>query len=79
MEEFADRLCNPRGRGLMCAFDLRPGVEREALLAACLERQLIIAPTGANGIRFRPALNVSATDIDEGLNRLRDALTASTG
>jgi L-lysine 6-transaminase len=67
---------NPRGRGLMCAFDLRPGVSRQALLAACLDRRLILAPTGRHGVRFRPALNVTAREIDTGLERLCDALRA---
>ncbi len=61
----------------MCAFDLRPGFSRANLLEACFQRQLIIAPTGAAGVRFRPALNVSALEIDEGLNRLREALRAT--
>jgi L-lysine 6-transaminase len=74
--EFEAVVHNPRGRGLMCAFDLAPGVSREALLASCLDRRLILAPTGRSGVRFRPALNVAAREIDEGLERLRDALRA---
>jgi L-lysine 6-transaminase len=74
--ELPSAVVNPRGRGLMCAFDLAGGLSRPELLAACLERELIVAPTGARGIRFRPALNVGEREIDAGLDRIGDALHA---
>jgi len=61
----------------MCAFDVRSADLRAQILDCAFERQLLIAPTGAAGIRFRPALNVGDHEIDEGLNRLHDALRAA--
>jgi L-lysine 6-transaminase len=72
--EFPNLVQNARGRGLMCAFDLPEAVARDRLLEATFERELLIVPTGPTGVRFRPSLNITDVELDEGLNRLRDAL-----
>ncbi len=74
--EFA-AVSNPRGRGLMVAFDLTTPEMRGKVAAAALERELIVVGTGTRGIRFRPALNITAAELDEGLGRLREALRAA--
>ena len=65
-EEFA---CadNPRGRGLMCAFDLPDGEMRDQIRRACYDRGLIILGCGERSLRFRPALTATRELIDEGL------------
>jgi len=72
--EFPNMVQNARGRGLMCAFDLPEAMVRNRLLEATFERELIIVPTGPTGVRFRPSLAFTDQELDEGLNRLRDAL-----
>jgi L-lysine 6-transaminase len=64
----------PRGRGLMCAFDLPDPQTRNALRRACYERQMLVLNSGERSIRFRPMLDVDPADIDRGIEILDDAL-----
>ncbi len=73
-QEFGSIMHNARGRGLMCAFDLLDTTTRDQLLEATFEREVLIIPTGPTGVRFRPSLAITDAEMDEGLNRLRDAL-----
>ncbi len=56
-----------RGRGLMCAFDLASADLRQRVIDRCHENGLLMLKSGPQGIRFRPALNVTASEIEEGL------------
>lgn len=73
-QEFSAIMMNARGRGLMCAFDLLDKTTRDQLLEAAFDRELMIIPTGPTGVRFRPSLALTDAELDEGLNRLRDAM-----
>jgi L-lysine 6-transaminase len=73
-EEFEDTVTKPRGRGLILAFDLPTKELRNAFVDACYDAGVIVLPCGPRSVRFRPALNVTPDDVDEGLNRLRSAL-----
>lgn len=64
----------PRGRGLMCAFDLPDGPRRDAFKKACQERFLIMLGCGERSIRFRPVLNIDTCDLDRGLAIVDEAL-----
>ncbi|MBU0640381.1 MAG: L-lysine 6-transaminase [Planctomycetes bacterium] len=64
----------PRGRGLLCAFDLPSGEIRDAVRKACFERKLLILGCGVRSIRFRPVLDVECEDIDRALAILDDIL-----
>jgi len=66
----------PRGRGLMCAFDLPDTETRDRLKDACRERRMLVLPCGVRSIRFRPMLDVATDDIDRGLEILDDALAS---
>jgi L-lysine 6-transaminase len=69
-------LCsNARGRGLMCAFDLASGRIRDAAVAGLLDEHVIVVACGEQSIRFRPALNVTATELGVGLAALDRVLT----
>ncbi|HET9444016.1 MAG TPA: aminotransferase class III-fold pyridoxal phosphate-dependent enzyme, partial [Acidimicrobiales bacterium] len=59
-------VANARGRGLMCAIDL-PGREvRDAVLADLRTTEGILAlACGPASIRFRPALTISAGQVDQ--------------
>jgi L-lysine 6-transaminase len=57
-----------RGRGLMCAFTLPSAELRNALIAGLREdEQVLVLGCGASSVRFRPALTVSADELDRGL------------
>src|SRR6266498_4038246 len=57
-----------RGRGLMCAFTLPSAELRDALITGlCEDEQVLVLGCGASSVRFRPALTVSADELDRGL------------
>jgi L-lysine 6-transaminase len=65
---------NPRGRGLFAAFDVVNADVRTALRKKCMEKGLILLPSGERSIRFRPPLNVTVPEIDEGLSIITGAV-----
>lgn len=68
---------NVRGRGLFVAFDLPDKEVRDRTLSACLDNGLIALASGASAIRFRPALNLSREEADEGVRKLRRAVQSA--
>lgn len=77
--EFPGVVTNVRGRGLFIALDLPDKVMRDRALAAGLEHGLIALASGASAIRFRPALNLSREEADEGVRKLRRAIASARG
>jgi L-lysine 6-transaminase len=75
--EFTGLVSNVRGRGLFIAFDLPDKALRDRTLAACLDHGLIGLASGASAIRFRPSLALSKEEADEGVAKLRGALTSA--
>jgi L-lysine 6-transaminase len=69
-----DHLSNARGVGLYCAFDTTSGEARGKLLAAAFERGLMAIGSGDRTVRFRPALIVQKSEIDEALQIFDEAL-----
>jgi 4-aminobutyrate aminotransferase len=69
-------IVNPRGLGLMCAFDLKTKEIRDHLHARLLERGLVTLGTGHSGIRLIPPLIVTKSEIDEAMEVIADALEA---
>ncbi|MCD6327128.1 L-lysine 6-transaminase [bacterium] len=69
-----DLLKNARGKGLMCAFDMANVELRDKIFSKAYENGLMILKTGARGIRFRPALNITAATIDLALSKLEDSI-----
>lgn len=72
--EFPSLLSNARGVGLFAAFDLATPDLRTKVRTDAYEHGLIILPSGERSIRFRPPLNVSKGEIDEGIGIIREAL-----
>ena len=70
---------NARGKGLMCAFDLRDGSLRDTVIANAYEDGMVIIGCGPNSIRFRPALIATKENIAEGLDKLRKSVKKSIG
>ena len=61
-------LSNPRGRGLMTAFDLPNGDMRGKLRQTMIKNGLYSLTSGPRSIRFRPLLDVTAEQIAKALN-----------
>lgn len=55
---------NPRGKGLMCSFDLKDSSTRDMFLAALLQNKLLLVGCGEKSIRFRPHLTITQDEID---------------
>jgi L-lysine 6-transaminase len=68
------QLSNARGKGLMCAFDLPTGEERDSFVGDIYEAGVVILGCGDNSVRFRPSLNVTRGELDEGIDLIRKVL-----
>ena len=73
-EDFPNFVSNARGLGLMCSFDLSSPEIRNKFKDTCLKEKLIILGCGEKSIRFRPPLNITKDELDEGLNVIRKVL-----
>ncbi len=72
--EFPDKVLDPRGRGLMCAFSLPSTAERDELVRRLWDRRVIMLASGPDSVRFRPALTVSLTELDAAVEAVRAVL-----
>jgi L-lysine 6-transaminase len=73
--DFPRLISNPRGRGLMCAVTVGSHTDRDRILKQSYADGLIILGCGDSSIRFRPALNITTDEIDEGMAIIRQALS----
>jgi L-lysine 6-transaminase len=73
--EFPELVRDVRGRGLMRAVSLPSGAQRDELIRGLWDRHVVMLASGADSVRFRPALTVSYDDIDAAVAAVRDALT----
>lgn len=67
-------ISNVRGRGLMIAFDLASGEQRDQLLEKLEKKGLLVLGSGERSIRFRPHLIVTEEEASEALVRLEQAI-----
>lgn len=74
-QKFPDKISNPRGRGLMAAFDLSSSAQRDHLREVLYEDGLIILACGDQAIRFRPHLNVTNEEIQLALNKIESNIS----
>ncbi len=66
-----------RGRGLMCAFTLPSGELRDLVLMRLREdERVMLLGCGPSSLRFRPALTITAEQLDRGLAALDRVLAA---
>ncbi len=72
--EYPGVVSNARGLGLFAAFDAATPELRNTIRKKCLASGLIVLPSGERSIRFRPPLNVSREEINEGLGIVRESL-----
>jgi len=75
--KYPDKISNARGRGLMCAFDLKTPKERDDLKNRLYKNGLIILGCGTSSIRFRPPLNITPDEIDKAIEIIDKTLKNS--
>ncbi|MBK8983318.1 MAG: L-lysine 6-transaminase [Ignavibacteria bacterium] len=66
-EKYPDKVSNPRGLGLFCAFDAADGKMRDTIRSKAFDNELILLGSGEKSVRFRPPVNIGAEDIDKGI------------
>ena len=71
---FSDVIYNARGKGLMCAFDLKTSEKRDEFRKKIYNNGLVILGCGEKTIRFRPPLIISEEEIDKVLDILKITL-----
>ena len=69
-----DQISNVRGKGLLCAFDLPNTEIRNTFIKKGLEEQVMFLGCGAQTIRFRPALIIEKSHIDQGMEVMNKVL-----
>ncbi|NQV37359.1 MAG: L-lysine 6-transaminase [Candidatus Marinimicrobia bacterium] len=72
--EFSGVVSNVRGLGLFCAFDLPNGEQRNKLSGLIAEEGALILGCGHQSLRFRPHLNISKEELNQGIDIIRGAL-----
>ena len=72
-DEFPEYISNVRGKGLMCAYDIKTPELCSKFLAECAKRHMLILSCGTKSVRFRPALNVPLADLERGIEISREA------
>jgi L-lysine 6-transaminase len=72
--EFKDMISNVRGRGLMCAMDFPSTPDRDLFRQKCYDNNLILLGCGERTVRFRPSLNLTKEEVDEGLTFIKKAI-----
>jgi L-lysine 6-transaminase len=69
-----DIISNVRGKGLLCAFDFNNNDNRDAFIEQGMEHNVMFLGCGKQTIRFRPALNMDKTHIDQGMEVMEKIL-----
>ena len=75
LSEQSELVSNPRGKGLMCAFDLPNGHIRDTFRHKAYEDGLIMLGCGTHSLRFRPPLTITREEIDAGMTLIEQTLT----
>lgn len=73
-QDFPELISQPRGLGLMCSFDFPSGAVRDKFLKELHNNRVLMLGNGPKSVRFRPPLDITQSDIDEGLQIIRNVL-----
>jgi len=74
-QKFPEEVFAARGKGLMCAFDLKDGETRSWLQSKLYDEGVIILTCGDQSLRFRPHLNVKVEELQIVLDKIEKILT----
>lgn len=74
--KYPDKVSNTRGLGLFCAFDCATADMRNKVSENSLKNDLLILGCGEKSIRFRPPVNVSKEEINQGIEILDKVIAA---
>jgi len=69
--QFPGLLANARGRGLMCAFDVKGEGKRDQLRSLMLNKGVMVGACGSETIRFRPTLLLDSKHLEIFFDRLQ--------
>ena len=72
--QFPKLVSNTRGLGLMCSFDLPDKETRDKFRKHSYDEKLLILGCGEKSIRFRPPLNITNAQLEEGLQVIEKVL-----
>jgi L-lysine 6-transaminase len=72
---YPDVISNARGKGLMCAFDLKDKKARDAFLVSLVKEKLLLVGCGEKSIRFRPHLVITKDEIDTVIQTIQRVIT----
>jgi L-lysine 6-transaminase len=75
-EEYPQLVSQVRGLGLMCSFDFPSGAVRDQFLKKLHKNRVIMLGNGPKSVRFRPPLDITKSDIDEGLQIIKNVLNS---
>ncbi len=73
--DFPEKVSNPRGIGLMCAFDMPDESDRDLFLQQISQKKLLLMGCGSRSVRFRPHLIITADEIMLAINIIRNLLS----
>jgi len=71
---FPNLISNTRGLGLLCSFDFPTKELRDKFRETCEREKLLILGCGTKTIRFRPMLNITDDELEEGLQVIEKVL-----
>ena len=71
---FPKLISNTRGLGLLCAFDFPTPELRNKFSETCEKEKLLILGCGTKTIRFRPMLNITDDELEDGLQIIEKVL-----
>jgi len=72
--QFPSLISNSRGLGLLCAFDFPTSELRNKFRTTTEKEKLLILGCGSKTIRFRPMLNITDDELEEGLQVIEKVL-----
>ena len=65
LKKHPDVIINPRGIGLIIAFDCKSTLKRDIMIKEMYENNLLVNKTAKKTIRLRPNLTISDTEVEE--------------
>ncbi|MEO1924361.1 MAG: aspartate aminotransferase family protein [Nautiliaceae bacterium] len=73
-KEFPNLFDSVSGYGLMKALKAHTSEIRDEVVKKCFENRVLVLKAGEKSVRFLPPLTITQTEIDEGFDRIKNAL-----